>query len=143
LLAGFRTSGESERPGFAWLFGRDALWTALALDAEGDVAATRTALDFLKKYQRADGKIPHEISQSAAFIPWFTDYPYPWNSADATPRSPERRGRGRSAPGRPPRRRTGSRPAASTASPPSFPTRSGGKRSRDRTASGGRGAWTS
>src|SRR5438094_860529 len=85
LLAGFRTSGESERPGFAWLFGRDALWTALALDAEGDVAATRTALDFLKKYQRADGKIPHEISQSAAFIPWFTDYPYPWNSADATP----------------------------------------------------------
>ena len=85
LLAGFRTSGESERPGFAWLFGRDALWTSLALDAEGDFAATRTALDFLKKFQRADGKIPHEISQSAAFIPWFTDYPYPWNSADATP----------------------------------------------------------
>lgn len=85
LLAGFRTSGESERPGFAWLFGRDALWTALALHAEGDFAATRVALDFLKKFQRADGKIPHEISQSAALIPWFTDYPYPWNSADATP----------------------------------------------------------
>ena len=30
LLAGFRASGESERPGFAWFFGRDALWTALA-----------------------------------------------------------------------------------------------------------------
>ena len=85
LLAGFRTSGESERPGFAWLFGRDALWTAFALVAEGDFASTRTALDFLRKFQRADGKIPHEISQSAAFIPWFTDYPYPWNSADATP----------------------------------------------------------
>src|SRR5262249_40424653 len=27
LVAGYRTSGESERPGFAWLFGRDALWT--------------------------------------------------------------------------------------------------------------------
>ena len=27
LVAGFRTSGESERPGFAWFFGRDALWT--------------------------------------------------------------------------------------------------------------------
>lgn len=25
LLAGFRTSGDSERPGFAWFFGRDAL----------------------------------------------------------------------------------------------------------------------
>src|SRR5437773_1545094 len=85
LLAGFRTSGESERPGFAWLFGRDALWTAFALHAEGDFAATRIALDFLRKFQRADGKIPHEISQSAALIPWFTDYPYPWNSADATP----------------------------------------------------------
>jgi glycogen debranching enzyme len=85
LVAGFRTSGESERPGFAWLFGRDALWTALALDVEGDFAATRTALDFLKKFQRSDGKIPHEISQSASLIPWWTDYPYPWNSADATP----------------------------------------------------------
>jgi len=85
LLAGFRTSGESERPGFAWMFGRDALWTALALDAEGDFAATRTALDFLKKFQRADGKIPHEISQSASLIPWWTDYAYPWHSADATP----------------------------------------------------------
>src|SRR5262249_26982433 len=28
---------------------------------------------------------PHEISQSAGLIPWFTDYSYPWNSADATP----------------------------------------------------------
>ena len=85
LLAGFRTSGESERPGFAWFFGRDALWTALAITSYGDYAAVRTALDFLKKFQRDDGKIPHEISQSAALIPWFKDYPYPWASADATP----------------------------------------------------------
>jgi glycogen debranching enzyme len=85
LVAGFRTSGESERPGFAWFFGRDALWTSLAINSYGDFDATRTALDFLKQYQRADGKIPHEISQSAALIPWFTDYPYPWASADATP----------------------------------------------------------
>jgi glycogen debranching enzyme len=85
ILAGFRTSGESERPGFAWFFGRDALWTSLAITSYGDFAATRLALDFLKKFQRADGKIPHEISQSAALIPWFTDYPYPWASADATP----------------------------------------------------------
>jgi glycogen debranching enzyme len=85
LVAGFRTAGESERPGFAWFFGRDSMWTALAIDSYGDFATTRDALDFLKKFQRADGKIPHEISQSASLIPWFTDYPYPWASADATP----------------------------------------------------------
>ena len=85
FIAGYRTSGGSQRPGFAWFFGRDALWTALALDAEGDFANTRTALDFLSKYQRADGKMPHEISQGANFVPWFTDYPYPYASADATP----------------------------------------------------------
>ncbi|HEX8117442.1 MAG TPA: GH116 family glycosyl hydrolase, partial [Pyrinomonadaceae bacterium] len=85
LVAGFRTAGESERPGFAWFFGRDALWTALALDSYGDFEGVRTSLDFLKKYQRADGKVPHEISQSASLVPWFTDYPYAWASADATP----------------------------------------------------------
>jgi glycogen debranching enzyme len=85
LVAGYRTSGESERPGFAWYFGRDSLWTALAATSYGDWRLTRTALDFLKKFQRADGKIPHEISQSASLIPWFTDYKYPWDSADATP----------------------------------------------------------
>ena len=85
LLAGFRASGDSERPGFAWFFGRDALWTAFALHAYGDFASARTALAFLRKHQREDGKVPHEISQSAALVPWFTDYPYPWNSADATP----------------------------------------------------------
>jgi glycogen debranching enzyme len=85
LVAGFRTSGQSERPGFAWMFGRDALWTALAIDSYGDFGAARAALAFLRKLQRADGKIPHEISQSAGLIPWFTDYKYPWESADATP----------------------------------------------------------
>jgi glycogen debranching enzyme len=85
LVAGFRTSGNSERPGFAWFFGRDALWTSLALTASGRAADARTALAFLATHQRADGKIPHEISQSATFIPWFTDFPYAWASADATP----------------------------------------------------------
>ncbi len=85
LIAGFRTSGNSERPGFAWYFGRDALWTSLAINSYGDFAATKSALEFLKRVQRADGKIPHEISQSASLIPWFTDYPYPWASADSTP----------------------------------------------------------
>lgn len=85
LVAGFRTSGDGERPGFAWFFGRDAFWTALATDAEGDFAATRASLELLAKHQRADGKIPHEISQSAAFVPWFDAYEHAWASADATP----------------------------------------------------------
>ncbi len=85
FLAGFRTSGDSERPGFAWLFGRDALWTAFATTGYGDWDATRTSLDFLGSHQRKDGKIPHEISQSATLLPWFDHYEYPWNSADATP----------------------------------------------------------
>jgi glycogen debranching enzyme len=85
LVAGYRTSGDSQRPGFAWFFGRDALWTSLALDAAGDFTTARTALNFLSKYQREDGKIPHEVSQSASFVPWFKDYPYPYASADATP----------------------------------------------------------
>src|SRR6266700_1226187 len=85
LIAGYRTSGESQRPGFAWFFGRDSLWTTLALNAEGDYSTTRTALEFISKFQRDDGKIPHEISQSASLVPWFKDYPYAYVSADATP----------------------------------------------------------
>jgi glycogen debranching enzyme len=85
LVAGYRTSGTSQRPGFAWFFGRDSLWTSFALNAEGDYSTSRTAIDFISKYQREDGKIPHEISQSASLVPWFKDYPYPYVSADATP----------------------------------------------------------
>ncbi len=85
LIAGYRTSGESQRPGFAWYFGRDALWTSLALNSCGDTATTRTALSFLSKFQREDGKIPHEISQSAGRVDWFKNYPYGYASADATP----------------------------------------------------------
>jgi glycogen debranching enzyme len=85
LVAGYRTSGESQRPGFAWYFGRDSFWTSLALNAAGDFANTKTALEFVSKFQRDDGKIPHEISQGANFVDWFKGYPYPYASADATP----------------------------------------------------------
>ncbi len=85
LVAGYRTSGASQRPGFAWFFGRDSLWTSFALNAAGDYSTTRTALDFISKYQREDGKVPHEIAQGASFVSWFKDFPYPYASADATP----------------------------------------------------------
>jgi len=36
LVAGYRTSGTSGRPGFAWFFGRDSEWTSFALNSAGD-----------------------------------------------------------------------------------------------------------
>jgi glycogen debranching enzyme len=85
LIAGYRTAGEGYRPGFAWFFGRDSLWCDLALNSEGDFATTKTALEFIAKFQREDGKIPHEIAQGASFVDWFKGYPYAFASADATP----------------------------------------------------------
>ncbi len=85
LIAGYNISGPTHRPGFSWFFGRDSMWTALALDSVGDFQTTRTALEFLAKYQRGDGKIPHEIPQSVSLVPdWFKAYPYPWASADSS-----------------------------------------------------------
>lgn len=86
LVAGFNLSYHNHRPGFSWFFGRDSIWTDLALDSIGDFSTTRKALDFLTKYQRADGRIPHEIPQSVGLLKdWFKDYPYGFASADATP----------------------------------------------------------
>jgi Trehalase len=85
LVAGYRTSGESQRPGFAWFFGRDAFWSTLALNSEGDFTDARAALSFVAQFQRDDGKMPHEIAQGASFVNWFKDYPYGFASADATP----------------------------------------------------------
>jgi GH15 family glucan-1,4-alpha-glucosidase len=85
LVAGYRAAGASYRPGFAWFFGRDSLWCSLALTSEGDFATTRAALEFIAKFQREDGKIPHEIAQGASFVDWFKGYPYAFASADATP----------------------------------------------------------
>src|ERR1700676_3359107 len=83
LVAGYRTSGESQRPGFAWFFGRDSFWTSFALNAAGDFTNARMALDFISKFQREDGKITHEIAQGANYVDWFKSYTYPYASADA------------------------------------------------------------
>ena len=42
------------------------------------------ALRFFAKYQRADGKITHEISQGAGHVDWFS-YPYPFYHGDTSP----------------------------------------------------------
>jgi glycogen debranching enzyme len=85
LVAGWGPSGKSTRPGFGWFFGGDAAINSFAMDGTGQWAPVAQGLRFLARYQRADGKIPHEISQAAGRIPWFTDFPYAYYHADTTP----------------------------------------------------------
>ena len=87
LVAGYGLSGgASDRPGFGWFFGGDAAINSLAMTSAGQTNNVRQgALRFFAKYQRRDGKITHEISQGAAKIAWFTDYPYAFYHGDTTP----------------------------------------------------------
>ena len=84
MVAGYYESADSARPGYAWFFGRDTLFTTYAINSYGDFALTRRALDFLIHRQREDGKIMHEFSQSAAVVNW-TAMPYFYAAADSTP----------------------------------------------------------
>jgi len=84
LVAGYGLSGEGERPGFAWYFGGDGLINSHAMLNYGDFDRARREMDFLLAYQREDGKIPHEISQAAPFIPWFTEYGFAYFHGDTT-----------------------------------------------------------
>ncbi len=84
LVAGFYSSGDSNRPGFGWFFGRDTLYTLFAVDGYGDFTLTRQALEFLIKRQRDDGKIMHEYSQTAELVDW-QKLPYEYAAADSTP----------------------------------------------------------
>jgi glycogen debranching enzyme len=84
LVAGYYESGDSARPGFGWFFGRDALYTVYAIDSYGDFGLARAELEFLMRRQRADGKVMHEWSQTAAYVDW-KDLPYQFAAADATP----------------------------------------------------------
>ena len=68
LVAGFGPSGASERPGFAWFFGGDALMNSWSIVDYGDFARARSVLEFLRDHQRADGKIAHELTQSLALL---------------------------------------------------------------------------
>ena len=84
LAGGWFTSGDSARPGFGWFFGRDTLWTLYAVNSYGDFALSRDAMNFLMAHQRADGKMMHEYSQTAAEVDW-EHLPYLYAAADATP----------------------------------------------------------
>jgi len=84
LVAGYFTSADSARPGFGWFFGRDALYTLYAVNGYGDFSLAKSELEFLIHRQRADGKIMHEYSQTAAAIDWQA-FPYMYAAADSTP----------------------------------------------------------
>jgi glycogen debranching enzyme len=85
LIAGYGLSGRSERLGFCWFFGGDAFINSLAMTGYGDFEIIKETLELFQKYQREDGKIMHEMSQSASMIPWFEEYTYAFYHADTTP----------------------------------------------------------
>jgi len=85
MVAGLGLSGTSGRPGFGWFFGGDASMNCFSLLGLGVFDRVRDILSFTRRWQRADGKMAHEVSQSAAFIRWFEDYPYAYIHADTTP----------------------------------------------------------
>jgi len=82
-VSGYGSSGTGTRPMYAWFFEEPAITSWAYLDA-GESAGLKEALIFLQKYQRSDGAIPHEISQSAGLIGWFKQYPYAYIHADST-----------------------------------------------------------
>ena len=88
LVAGWYPAFDSARPGFGWFFGRDTLWSVDAIDLYGDPALARRAFQFLIHRQRADGKMPHEFSQTAdqltGDMAW-DKLPYEYAAADSNP----------------------------------------------------------
>ena len=84
MVAGYGVSGKTHRPGFAWFFGGDTCLNSLAVNCYGDFELTRTSLELLAKNQRDDGKIFHELTQSASLLNWFQDYPYGFYHAETS-----------------------------------------------------------
>ncbi len=85
LVAGWGTSGDSARPGFGWFFGGDTFLNEFAISGIGDFPTMNRAFRFLQQRQRADGKMMHELTQSAAWLKWFEEYPYGYYHGDTTP----------------------------------------------------------
>lgn len=83
LMAGFSAAAQgwdagavSGQPGYAWYFGRDAVWTSFGLLACGNVEDVRSVLEFLGDHQDLTGKILHEMTTGGHVH---------FDAADATP----------------------------------------------------------
>jgi len=82
-VSGYGSSGTGTRPMYAWYFDEPTTTAWAFLDA-GGAASLKEGFRFLEKYQRQDGAIPHEVSQSATLIDWFNKYPYPYIHPDSS-----------------------------------------------------------
>jgi len=84
LMAGYSSSRRgwgggqkvSGRPGYAWYFGRDAVWSGFAFDGLGDFKTVKQILETLIRFQQVDGKIYHELTSSVSVH---------FDASDATP----------------------------------------------------------
>ncbi|MEK6651003.1 MAG: GH116 family glycosyl hydrolase, partial [Bacteroidota bacterium] len=85
MVAGLGLSGTSGRPGFGWFFGGDAFINSFSLNSAGATSAVRDALLFTHRWQRDDGKMAHELTQAAAYVDWWKDYPYGYIHGDTSP----------------------------------------------------------
>ena len=76
LVSGYAPSGNSTRPGFCWFFDEPTL-TSWAYLRAGLASHVKESLSFLMRYQREDGKMVHEITQSLPYYPdYFNKYKY-------------------------------------------------------------------
>lgn len=66
----------SGRPGYAWYFGRDAVWSGLAFTDLGDFETVRNVLKTFIRFQAINGKIYHELTTSGSVH---------YDASDATP----------------------------------------------------------
>lgn len=84
LMAGYGFSNPqggawaSGTPGYGWYFGRDAVWSGLALNAYGDTDLVRDQLRLLQENQDLRGKIYHALNTAGPGVKQF-------NAADSTP----------------------------------------------------------
>ena len=84
LVAGYATTDYgwkgghkvNGRPGYAWYFGRDAVWSSFAVLDYGDFDRVKTVLQLFSRYQDISGKIYHELTTSGIAH---------YDAADATP----------------------------------------------------------
>jgi glycogen debranching enzyme len=82
-ISGYGSSGTGTRPMYAWFFDEPDI-SERAFLYVGSAEGMREAFRFIQKFQRGDGQIPHEISQSTGAIDWFKNYPYPYIHSDTS-----------------------------------------------------------
>ncbi|MBI3586935.1 MAG: hypothetical protein HY088_07390 [Ignavibacteriales bacterium] len=85
MVAGLGPSGTGGRPGFGWFFGGDAFINSFSLNGYGAYETVRDALAFTQQWQRADGKMAHELTQAGGYVNWWKDYPYGYIHGDTSP----------------------------------------------------------